>query len=121
MDNLAAAAALGALGHETRLAVYRLLVQAGPEGLPAGALAEQLGIAPSSLTFHLQHLQRAGLMTQRRRARQLICAVDYAAMNALIGFLTRNCCGRGEGAAASACCPLPEACCEEAPAAGERS
>lgn len=108
MDSPAAVIALSALGHETRLAVYRLLVQAGPDGMPAGTIAGQLGIVPSSLTFHLQHLQRAGLVTQRRLARQLIYAADYETMNALLGFLTRDCCGRGEGATVSVCCPAAE-------------
>jgi ArsR family transcriptional regulator, arsenate/arsenite/antimonite-responsive transcriptional repressor len=85
--------ALGALAHEHRLAIYRLLVETGPDGLAAGVIAERLGIAPSSLTFHLQHLQRAGLIDQKRASRQLIYAADFARMNALVGFLTENCCG----------------------------
>ena len=93
--------ALGALAHEHRLAIYRLLVERGPEGLAAGVIAERLGIAPSSLTFHLQHLQRAGLIVQRRVSRQLIYAADFSRMNALVGFLTENCCGGGR----SACVP----------------
>jgi DNA-binding transcriptional ArsR family regulator len=84
--------ALGALAHEHRLALFRLLVERGPAGLPAGAIAERLGIAPSSLTFHLQHLQRAGLIMQRRASRQLIYAADFQRMAALLGFLTENCC-----------------------------
>jgi DNA-binding transcriptional ArsR family regulator len=107
MDSQDAVQALSALGHETRLAVYRMLVEIGPEGLSAGAIAERLEIAPSSLTFHVQHLQRAGLITQRRVARQLIYAADYGAMNALLGFLTENCCGRGSAAWTPACCPVP--------------
>jgi ArsR family transcriptional regulator len=96
--------ALGALGQETRLALFRLLVERGPDGLPAGVIAERLGIPPSSLTFHLQHLHRAGLVTQRRLHRQLIYAADYAAMNGLLLYLTDNCCGRGS--AAPACGPV---------------
>ncbi len=88
-------AALGALAHEHRLAAYRLLVQAGPAGMPAGHVAEQLGIPPSSLTFHLQHLLRADLVTQRRASRQLIYAANFTAMNALVSYLTDNCCGGG--------------------------
>jgi len=95
--------ALGALAHEHRLAIYRLLVEQGPEGLPAGVIAERLGIAPSSLTFHLQHLQRAGLIDQKRVSRQLIYAADFGRMTALVGFLTENCCG-GD---LSACSPRP--------------
>jgi ArsR family transcriptional regulator, arsenate/arsenite/antimonite-responsive transcriptional repressor len=95
MDSPHAVHALAALAHETRLAVFRMLVERGPDGLPAGSIADQLGIAPSSLTFHVQHLHRAGLVTQRRVSRQLIYAADFAAMNGLVGFLTENCCGRG--------------------------
>lgn len=84
--------ALAALAHEHRLAIYRLLVERGPDGLAAGVIAERLGIAPSSLTFHLQHLQRSGLIVQRRSSRQLIYAADFERMNALVGFLTENCC-----------------------------
>jgi ArsR family transcriptional regulator len=98
MDAPQAVTALSALGHETRLALFRLLVERGPDGLPAGAIAERLGIPPSSLTFHLQHLHRAGLVTQRRRHRQLIYAADFAAMNGLVLYLTDNCCGRGSAA-----------------------
>lgn len=101
MDSKQAVDALGALAHEHRLAVYRMLVERGPDGLPAGGIAERLGVPSSSLTFHLQHLLRAGLVTQRRVSRQLIYAADFAAMNGLVGFLTENCCGRG----ASACLP----------------
>lgn len=84
--------ALAALAHEHRLAVFRLLVERGPEGLSAGEIAERIGLVPSSLTFHLQHLTRAGLLTQRRMGRQLIYAADFDAMNALVGYLTENCC-----------------------------
>lgn len=87
--------ALGALAHETRLAIHRMLVEAGPDGLPAGVIAERLGIPPSSLTFHLQQLFHARLATQRRASRQLIYAADFGTMNGLIGYLTENCCGRG--------------------------
>jgi len=95
MDTSHAVQALAALAHHTRLALFRLLVERGPDGLPAGVIAERLGIPPSSLTFHVQHLHRAGLITQRRLGRQLIYAADYAAMNGLVGYLTENCCGRG--------------------------
>src|SRR5271165_2000114 len=93
MRSTEAVDALGALAHEHRLAIYRLLVERGPDGLAAGAIAERLGIAPSSLTFHLQHLQRAGLIVHQRVSRQLIYAADFARMNDLVGFLTENCCG----------------------------
>ena len=100
-----AVAALAALAHEHRLALHRLLVERGPDGLAAGTIAERLGLAPSSLTFHLQHLLRAGLITQRRLGRQLIYAADFAAMNALLTYLTRNCCGRETAAGDPACQP----------------
>ena len=99
-----AVAALGAVAHEHRLAVYRMLVERGPAGMPAGDIAEALGIPPSSLTFHLQQLRHAGLITQRRLSRQLIYAADFAAMNALVAYLTENCCGRG-AECAPACKP----------------
>ena len=90
--------ALGALAHEHRLAVYRLLVEQGPKGLPAGLIGERIGLVPSSLTFHLQSLQRAGLITQVRASRQLIYSADYAVMNELVGYLTDKCCAAsGEG------------------------
>ncbi len=90
--------ALGALAHEHRLAVFRLLVETGPEGLPAGEIGQRVGLVPSSLTFHLQHLARAGLLTQRRVGRQLFYATDFGVMNALVAYLTENCCG-GAGCA----------------------
>lgn len=92
--------ALAALAHEHRLAIFRLLVERGPEGLPAGEIAERIGLVPSSLTFHLQHLTRAGLLTQRRAGRQLIYATDFGVMNALVEYLTENCCG-----GATSCAP----------------
>jgi ArsR family transcriptional regulator len=96
MDQHAAITALGALAQETRLALFRLLVARGPQGTPAGVIAEQLGVAPSSLSFHLQQLLHAGLVTQRRLGRQLIYAAEYGTMTALLAYLTENCCGRGE-------------------------
>lgn len=96
MDQKAALAALAALAQETRLEVFRLLVMIGPEGLPAGVIAERLGVLPSSLTFHLNLLHRAGLISQRRRSRQLIYAAEYGAMTELLAYLTENCCGRRE-------------------------
>ena len=95
MNGKKAVAALGALAHETRLQLFRLLVQRGPDGLPAGVIAERLGIPPSSLTFHLQQLTHAGLITQRRLSRQLFYATDFAVMNTVMAYLTENCCGGG--------------------------
>ena len=86
---------LGALAQEHRLAAYRLLVQAGPDGLAAGALAEALGIPASSLSFHLAQLSHAGLVSQRRVSRSIIYAADFAAMNGLLSYLTENCCAGG--------------------------
>jgi ArsR family transcriptional regulator, arsenate/arsenite/antimonite-responsive transcriptional repressor len=85
--------ALSALAQQHRLAVYRLLVQAGPDGLSAGGIAEELGLPSSSLSFHLAHLRHAGLINQERRQRSLIYTANYYAMNALVDFLTENCCG----------------------------
>lgn len=93
MISLNVVAALGALAHENRLAIFRFLVERGPEGAPAGEIADYLGIPPSSLTFHTQALLRAGLVHQERASRQLIYSADFEAMNALVGFLTENCCG----------------------------
>jgi ArsR family transcriptional regulator, arsenate/arsenite/antimonite-responsive transcriptional repressor len=95
--------ALGALAHEHRLAIYRLLVQRGPAGLPAGSIGQRVGLLPSSLTFHLQNLQRAGLITQRRESRQLIYSADFAVMNGLVGYLTENCCGNDSAECSSSC------------------
>ena len=96
--------ALAALAHEHRLGAFRLLVEAGPNGLPAGVIAERLGLPPSSLTFHLRHLLSAELITQRRQSRQLIYATNFAAMNGLVAYLTENCCGQGESACGTAIC-----------------
>jgi DNA-binding transcriptional ArsR family regulator len=104
MDEKATIAALGALAQETRLKLFRLLVATGPQGLPAGVIAERLGVLPSSLTFHLYQLHHAGLITQRRQSRQLIYSAEYGAMNELLAYLTENCCGRGQSCA-PACNP----------------
>jgi ArsR family transcriptional regulator len=94
MEQKQAIAALAALAQDTRLSLFRLLVAVGPAGLPAGAIAERLGVQPSSLSFHLAQLLHAGLITQRRLSRQLIYSAEYGAMNALLDYLTENCCGR---------------------------
>jgi len=95
VDEKHALAALAALAQEIRLALFRLLVTCGPAGLSAGVIAERLGVQPSSLSFHLAQLVQAGLITQRRLSRQLIYSAEYGAMNALLDYLTENCCGRG--------------------------
>ena len=97
--------ALGALAHEYRLAIYRLLVEQGSEGLPAGAIGERVGLVPSSLTFHLQALQRAGLVTQTRASRQLIYSADYTCMNELVGYLTDKCCAATGQDCGTVCAP----------------
>jgi len=97
--------ALSALAHEHRLAIYRLLVERGPEGLPAGIIGERIGLVPSSLTFHLQNLQRAGLITQQRASRQLIYSADFDIMNGLVGYLTENCCKASGESCSTACAP----------------
>jgi ArsR family transcriptional regulator, arsenate/arsenite/antimonite-responsive transcriptional repressor len=102
-------AAFGALAHEHRLAIYRLLVERGPEGLSAGAIGERVGLLPSSLTFHLQNLQRAGLIAQQRISRQLIYSADFDAMNGLIGYLTENCCSQSDSECATVCKPAATA------------
>ena len=91
--------ALAALAQTHRLASFRALVQAGPAGLAAGALAEAVGLAPSALSFHLAHLSRTGLISCRRDGRRLIYSADFAAMDALVGYLTENCCGGASCAA----------------------
>jgi DNA-binding transcriptional ArsR family regulator len=105
MQTKHAVEALGALAHEHRLGIYRLLVEQGPAGLSAGAIAESIGLAPSSLTFHLQNLHRAGLIVQRRESRSLLYSVDFGAMNGLVGYLTENCCARSGESCATACKP----------------
>ena len=92
MKSLTAVRSLGALAHEHRLAIYRLLVKQGPEGLSAGVVGELIGLTPSSLTFHLQALQRAGLIQQMRQGRQLFYSADFSTMNDLVGYLTDECC-----------------------------
>lgn len=93
MDSSAVVRALGALAQEHRLSAFRLLVQAGEHGLPAGEIAERLGVVSSSMSFHLAALANAGLVTQRRQSRSIIYHADFAAMNGLMGYLTDNCCG----------------------------
>lgn len=93
--------ALSALAQEHRLATFRLLVQAGNDGMAAGALAEALGIPPSSMSFHLAQLANAGLISQRRQSRSIIYAADYAAMRGLMDYLTENCCGGADCAPAA--------------------
>jgi len=89
--------ALSALAQETRLAAFRALIKAGPEGLPAGVIARRLKVPPATLSFHLAHLVRAGLLHSRRESRQVIYVTNFKGMKDLLGFLTDDCCqGRPE-------------------------
>ena len=99
MEMTQAVEALAALAQETRLRVYRLLVEAGPEGLPAGRIGEALELPPATLSFHLAHLARAGLARSRQEGRFVIYSADFQNMNALVGYLTENCCGGGRACA----------------------
>lgn len=101
-----AVTALTALANEHRLALFRLLVRTGNDGLPAGEIAAHLDIPNSSLSFHLACLHQAGLVTQERRGRSLIYAANYAGTNALVAYLLENCCaGAGGCAPNNACAP----------------
>lgn len=102
MEMSQAVAALASLAQETRLKVYRLLVEAGPEGLAAGRIGEALALPPATLSFHLAHLARAGLARSRQDGRFVIYAADFEHMNALVDYLTENCCG------GQSCAPLPQ-------------
>ena len=99
----AAVKALGAIAQEHRLALFRLLVQAGDRGMPAGAIAESLGVPNSSLSFHLAQLRNAGLILQERQHRSLIYRANYEAMNRLVDYLMENCCAEADCAPAAAC------------------
>ena len=108
METKAAISVLAALAQETRITVFRLLVHTGPDGLPAGEIADRLSVPPGTLSFHLAQLERAGLLVSRRQGRLIFYAADFAAMRSLVGFLLDDCChgrpeiceGLGEAAAA---------------------
>jgi ArsR family transcriptional regulator, arsenate/arsenite/antimonite-responsive transcriptional repressor len=104
VETSAAARILAALSHEHRLGVFRLLVEAGPEGLPAGEIADELGLPPPTLSFHLAQLSNAGLLRARQSGRFIHYSADFEAMNTLVAFLTENCCG------GNPCGPQPAAC-----------
>jgi ArsR family transcriptional regulator len=110
MDSNLVVRALSALAHESRLAIFRLLVVAGPNGTAAGEIAQQLGLSPSSLSFHLKDLSHAGLVTPRQEGRFIIYTANFDAMTGLIGFLTENCCAGATCAASD----LPD-CCADTP------
>ena len=103
MNSADAVDALAALAQAHRLALFRLLVQAGEDGLSAGAIAEELGLPGSSLSFHLTQLRNAGLILQERQHRSLIYRANYPAMNGLVAFLTENCCGGADCGQAAGC------------------
>jgi ArsR family transcriptional regulator len=105
MEKIDVVAALAALAQANRLDVFRLLVQAGPEGMPAGAVATALDLAPNTLTFHFDRLRTAGLVTVRREGRSMIYAAQFERMNTLLGFLTENCCGGAQCTPVSECKP----------------
>jgi DNA-binding transcriptional ArsR family regulator len=106
MKNSDAVAALAALAQDSRLDVFRLLVQAGPEGMPAGSVSSKLKLAPNTLTFHFDRLRDAGLVTVRREGRSMIYAARFEIMNGLLAFLTENCCqGAAEKCAPADCKP----------------
>jgi DNA-binding transcriptional ArsR family regulator len=109
MEKANAITALAALAQDNRLDAYRLLVQAGPDGMPAGEVAAKLGLPPNTLTFHLDRLRQAGLVTVRRNGRSMIYAARYDTMNALLAYLTENCCGGGRELCAPAECIPTEA------------
>ncbi len=103
MEEIDIIAALSALAQESRLRAFRLLVTAGPQGLPAGQIAEELGITPNTLSFHLSLLKNAGLLAVRREGRSLIYSAEYARAKAVVSYLTENCCSR-----APCCSPVGE-------------
>jgi ArsR family transcriptional regulator len=108
MEKLAAISALAALAQGSRLDIFRLLVQAGPEGLPPGKIGDRLSLPLATLSFHLNQLKQAGLITFRRDGRSLIYSAAYGRMNALLGFLTENCCQSDPAACdpgRTICCP----------------
>lgn len=104
METLNAAELLAALGHDSRLAIFRLLVEAGPDGINASAIGQQLDMAPATLSFHLAHLSRVGLIEGERESRFIHYSANYQAMDELIAFLTSNCC-QGK-----ACLPKTASC-----------
>lgn len=111
MDTKQVISALAALAQDSRLAIFRLLVQCGPEGMAASKIGEQLGVAPSSLSFHLKELTHAGLISSRQEGRFVIYAANFTTMNNVLGFLTENCCG------GNPCTPVCTPACASEPTA----
>jgi DNA-binding transcriptional ArsR family regulator len=114
MDTKDATRALAALAQETRLSIFRLLVQAGPEGLPAGQVRDALAVAPATLSFHLKELHHAGLAHQRQEGRFIFYSADFEQMSALMTFLTQNCCQGMPQKCLSVMETALEACCPPA-------
>jgi ArsR family transcriptional regulator, arsenate/arsenite/antimonite-responsive transcriptional repressor len=110
MESKTVVSSLAALAQESRLAVFRLLVQAGPEGVAASRIGEQLGIPPSSLSFHLKELAHAGLITPKPEGRFIRYSANFDTMNALLAFLTESCCGGNPCSPASAACATENDC-----------
>jgi DNA-binding transcriptional ArsR family regulator len=108
MKQTMAVEALKALAHDTRLATYRLLVRAGPEGLAVGEIGDRLKLPAPTLTSHLNVLRHAGLVRDVREGRSIRCRADYTRMNALLGFLTEKCCGDETASCAPVCAPNPK-------------
>ncbi|KSV81730.1 ArsR family transcriptional regulator [Sinorhizobium sp. Sb3] len=110
MDDRQALASFAALSQETRLAIVRTLVVAGPEGLAAGAIAERMGVSPSNVSFHLKELERSGLISQRRESRSIVYSASYDTLADLVTFLMEDCCAghpeiRGSVERSAGCCP----------------
>ncbi|MDT7953800.1 MAG: metalloregulator ArsR/SmtB family transcription factor [Acetobacteraceae bacterium] len=120
MEKRNAIAALGALAQDSRLDIFRLLIEAGAEGLPAGRIGERLGLPSATLSFHLNQLRHAGLATFRREGRSLIYAAEYGTMNDLLGYLTENCCRGNPSACGVAICDPSAAISEPKKAARHR-
>ena len=116
MESNAVITALAALAQENRLAIFRLLIEAGPTGQAAGEIASDLGIAPATLSFHLKELSRAGLVTARPEGRFIFYAAAFDTMTGLIAYLTQNCCSR-DGIACAPALPAAAGCCPPVPAA----
>lgn len=112
MEERQALAAFGALSQETRLKIVRMLVVAGPEGLPAGEIAARVEVSPSNVSFHLKELERAGLVSQQRAARSIVYSAEYDALGGLVRFLMEDCCAGNPEICApardvAACRPIP--------------
>lgn len=111
MEMKTAVEALAALAHQTRLGIFRVLVRQGMEGLPAGDIAVQLDVVPATLSFHLGHLERAGLLRSRRESRQIIYAIDQDGLRALLEYLVEDCCQGQAAACETLLCELPVLSC----------